>query len=193
MGSIPAYVWAYVKVKWKICCWRNVRRETIPEYLEMIRKKTAVLIGGSLALGAIAGGADQATVDKIREYGEMVGVGFQLQDDYLDAFASAEKFGKQPGGDILENKKTFLLQKALELATGEDLKQLEYLLNEEQDSAAKVKGVVEVFDRLNIRELTRNKIDEYFVKAKDLGGELSSLPGFEYITEVLDALIKRDY
>ncbi|MEM9985929.1 MAG: polyprenyl synthetase family protein, partial [Bacteroidota bacterium] len=88
---------------------------SIEEYIEMIRKKTAVLLGGCLSLGALAAGASAELADEMRRYGEMLGIAFQLQDDLMDAFPP-ENFGKQVGGDIIENKKTYLFLKALELA-----------------------------------------------------------------------------
>src|SRR6056297_3754737 len=81
---------------------------TVDQYLEMIRLKTAVLIGCALEIGAILAGADDADARSLYEFGKLAGLGFQLQDDYLDAFGDPERFGKQVGGDIISNKKTFL-------------------------------------------------------------------------------------
>lgn len=97
----------------------------INEYLEMIRLKTAVLLGGSLKMGAVMGDADAKDAELLYNFGVNLGMAFQLQDDYLDVFGNQDVFGKKIGGDILCNKKTFLLIKAFELAKGDDKKELE--------------------------------------------------------------------
>ena len=89
---------------------------SIDDYLKMIEYKTAVLVGASLQMGAIVAQTSKSCKDAIYQYGRLLGIAFQLQDDYLDAFGDPETFGKQPGGDIIENKKTFLYLKTLELA-----------------------------------------------------------------------------
>jgi geranylgeranyl diphosphate synthase type II len=91
----------------------------LDEYIEMIRLKTAVLLAGSMQIGALIGGAEKEQADLLYEFGENLGLAFQLQDDILDVYGDPEKFGKQVGGDILADKKTFLLIKARELAKGE--------------------------------------------------------------------------
>ena len=165
----------------------------IPEYLEMIRKKTAVLIGGSMSLGAICAGADPELIQRIRTYGELIGTAFQLQDDYLDVYAEQAKFGKQVAGDILENKKTFLLLTARADADEVQGKELERLLNEVQDPAAKIAGVREIYEEVGVPGKTRTAIAAYFEKAAQLGKELSHFEGFEHIDTFFQALIKRDY
>ncbi len=165
----------------------------IPEYLEMIRKKTAVLIGGSMSLAAICAEADPELVQRIRTYGELIGTAFQLQDDFLDVYAEQAKFGKQVAGDILENKKTFLLltaQADADEATGTEL---ERLLNEEQDPATKIAGVRRIYEKLEVPAKTRTAIAAYFEKAEQVGRELSHFAGFEHIDAFFQALIKRDY
>jgi len=93
----------------------------IDEYINMIRLKTAVLVGGALKMGALVGGADDAEGTLLYNFGEQLGIAFQLQDDILDVYGDPKKFGKQVGGDIISNKKTYLLIKALELAKGDTL------------------------------------------------------------------------
>ncbi|MBU2045104.1 MAG: polyprenyl synthetase family protein [Bacteroidetes bacterium] len=116
---------------------------SIPEYVEMIRLKTAVLVGGALKIGALIGNASEKDAQLLYEFGENLGIAFQLQDDILDVYGDPEKFGKQVGGDIISNKKTFLLIKALELAEGETAKSLNHWLNLTQfDAEAKVKLLV---------------------------------------------------
>ncbi|GGF35911.1 isoprenyl synthetase [Echinicola rosea] len=133
------------------------------EYLEMIRQKTAVLLGFALQYGAILGGASLEDSQHLYEFGVNVGIGFQLKDDLLDVYADKAKFGKQVGGDILANKKTFLLIKARELATGEVKRQLEDWLGKvEFDKEDKVKSVTEIYDSLGIKEVTEAKMEGYF-------------------------------
>lgn len=136
------------------------------EYIEMIRLKTAVLLGFSLEMGSFLAGAPQQDLEFIRSFGENIGIGFQLQDDLLDVYADKEKFGKQVGGDILENKKTFLLIKALEKANTEQLEKLNrWLKLTNFDPQEKVREVTEIFTELKIKELTQLKMNEFFGKA----------------------------
>lgn len=133
------------------------------EYLNMIRLKTAVLLGFALQLGAILAGAEKGDADKLYEFGVDIGVGFQLKDDLLDVFADQAKFGKQVGGDIISNKKTFLLIKALELAKGKDAEELNYWLSlKEFDKGEKVAAVRALYEKLGIKWLTEAKMNSYF-------------------------------
>lgn len=133
------------------------------EYLEMIRLKTAVLLGFSLNLGAYLGGANDAECELLRKFGENIGVGFQLKDDLLDVYGDKEKFGKQVGGDIIANKKTWLLIKALELAQGDERAILDkWLSADNYDPNEKVRQVTAVYDKLGIKQLAEQKIDEFF-------------------------------
>lgn len=141
--------------------------ETISEtqYIEMIRRKTAVLLGFSLQMGGILAEASDRLSDSLRKQGENIGIGFQLKDDLLDVYGDAGKFGKQVGGDIIANKKTFLLIKALEIANRDQKEVLTFWLNcKEFDPTEKVKAVTEVYDQLSIRKLTENKISGFFEK-----------------------------
>lgn len=133
------------------------------EYLNMIRLKTAVLLGFALQLGAVLAGAEKGDADKLYEFGVDIGVGFQLKDDLLDVFADQAKFGKQVGGDIISNKKTFLLIKALELAKGKDAEELNHWLSlKEFDKAEKVAAVRTLYEKLGIKSLTEAKMNSYF-------------------------------
>lgn len=165
----------------------------IPDYLEMIRKKTAMLIGGAMSLGGIAAGASQAVVDQLYAYGEAMGMGFQLQDDYLDVYAEQTKFGKQVAGDILENKMTYLLLKAIEKADPQQQKTLEKLLYDTPDPDAKVAGVRAIYEAVDIQGETRRAMATYFDKARDLGTELRRFDGFVFVDEFLGAVMKRDF
>src|SRR5690554_347251 len=118
---------------------------TISEYIKMIEYKTAVLVGAAFEMGAIVAEASPENRQAIYDYGKYLGIAFQLQDDYLDAFGDAETFGKQVGGDILENKKTFLYLKALENADETQKKQLEKWFSTTENSAQKVEEVKRLF------------------------------------------------
>jgi geranylgeranyl diphosphate synthase type II len=136
---------------------------SINDYIKMIELKTSVLVAASFQIGAIIGGADDENKKNIYEYGKNLGIAFQLQDDLLDAFGETKKVGKINGGDIIANKKTFLLIHALENATGETKKELlEWLNKTEFDSKEKVESVKRIYNQLNIQEITQAKIDEYF-------------------------------
>lgn len=136
---------------------------TEAQYIEMIRLKTAVLLGFSLELGAILADAPEADQIALREFGVQIGIGFQLKDDLLDVYADQKKFGKQVGGDIIANKKTFLLIKALEKVRGKQKLELNQWLSAKKFNAAKkVKAVTQIYDALNISAITEKKIEEYF-------------------------------
>ncbi|WP_420388383.1 polyprenyl synthetase family protein [Roseivirga sp.] len=135
------------------------------DYIHMIKLKTAVLLGFSLKLGAMLAGADEQACEKLYDFGVHIGIGFQLKDDLLDVYADQEKFGKQVGGDIIANKKTFLLLKALELSNDEQKSELEnWISATEFNSDEKVREVTRVYDEMGIRQLTLDKMNEYFNK-----------------------------
>jgi geranylgeranyl diphosphate synthase type II len=139
------------------------------EYLEMIRLKTAVLLGFSMELGAMIGGASDLESSQLYEFGINIGLGFQLKDDLLDVYADTTKFGKQIGGDIISNKKTYLLIKALELAQGKDKSNLNFWLKQKEFNAdEKVKAVIDVYNSLGIKKLSELKMNAYF----DIGLQL---------------------
>ncbi|MEA5404072.1 polyprenyl synthetase family protein [Arcicella sp. DC2W] len=141
----------------------NVSEE---EYLEMIKLKTSVLLGYALELGGIIGGASEKSCDLLYNIGLNIGLGFQLKDDLLDVYGDPEKFGKQVGGDIISNKKTFMLIEALEKADGETKVALDKWLSlKEFDATEKVKAVTAIYDSLGIRQVATIKINTYFDKA----------------------------
>ena len=132
-------------------------------YINMIRLKTAVLLGFSLELGAMLATADDQSAQALYDFGVDIGIGFQLKDDLLDVYADQDKFGKQVGGDIISNKKTFLLLKALELANTEQKKLLDYWINQKNfDPKEKVAAVTKIYDEIGIKALTLAKMNEYF-------------------------------
>ncbi|WP_207534244.1 polyprenyl synthetase family protein [Desertivirga arenae] len=139
---------------------------TIAEYLEMIRLKTAVLLAGSLKIGALIGNAAKEQAELLYDFGENLGLAFQLQDDILDVYGDPHKFGKQVGGDIISNKKTFLLIKALELAENLEEEQLNYWLNaEEFDAQTKVRAVTDIYNQLGVRQLAEEQMNDFAEKA----------------------------
>jgi len=141
---------------------------TEAEYLNMIRLKTSVLLGYALEVGGIIAGADDVATRLLYEAGVSMGIGFQLKDDLLDVYGDPAKFGKQVGGDIIANKKTFLLIEALERAQGETKAELDrWLAAEEFDKEEKVQAVTRIYDKLDIRAFTQEKISEYFDKGFD--------------------------
>ncbi len=135
------------------------------EYINMISLKTAILLGFSLELGALLAGASAADQRLLRDAGINLGIGFQLKDDLLDVYADNKKFGKQVGGDIIANKKTFLLINALAKARGKDKIELNrWLAARKFNRQNKVAAITGLFDRLGIQVLTEKKIQEYFEK-----------------------------
>lgn len=139
---------------------------TIAEYLKMIEYKTAVLVGAAMKMGAIVANATEQDQDAIYDFGRYLGVAFQLQDDYLDAFGNPETFGKQVGGDILENKKTYLYLKTLELGSNEDQKALvEAMSNTAMPAEEKVAFVKRLFNNSGAAGATQAAVKNYTEKA----------------------------
>jgi geranylgeranyl diphosphate synthase, type II len=146
----------------------ETRAASIEEYLKMIELKTAVLLAASLKMGAIVAGAPEADSKNLYEFGRHIGIAFQLQDDILDAYGNPEKFGKQVGGDILSNKKTFLYLKAIEKATAIDKEQLEKLFsNSSENPEDKINEVLEIFNRYQIKQEAKAEMEKYFLLAKN--------------------------
>ena len=139
---------------------------TIEEYIKMISLKTSVLIGAALKMGAIVSEANEIEAQKLYDFGLNLGIAFQLQDDYLDTFGNPETFGKQVGGDIIENKKTYLYLKALELSNAEDKNILTELFQEKlENNVEKINKTKTIFNRLEIPNHTKNQINNYSQKA----------------------------
>lgn len=139
---------------------------SIGEYLDMIRLKTAVLLGGALKIGALIGGAPEKDAQLLYDFGVNLGVAFQLQDDILDVYGDPEKFGKQVGGDILSNKKTYLLIKALELAKDHQLETLQKWLNQQVfDPKEKVHAITALYNSLQVREESEKAMQNFADKA----------------------------
>jgi geranylgeranyl diphosphate synthase type II len=135
---------------------------SIAEYLKMIEYKTAVLVAAAMKMGAIIAGASEDDQNRCYEFGKNLGIAFQLQDDYLDAFGNPETFGKQVGGDIIENKKTYLFLKALEFSSENDRQKLRHLFNATNtDSKTKIELVKQIFTTSGSAEATKKAITSY--------------------------------
>jgi len=142
---------------------------TIAEYLKMIEFKTAVLVAAALKMGGIVAKASIEDQNRIYEFGRNLGIAFQLQDDYLDAFGDPKTFGKQVGGDIIENKKTFLYLKALENGTSVQKKELTDLFSiHPEDPIAKIETIKNIFQESGSAERTQTEIEKYTEKAFDV-------------------------
>jgi len=168
---------------------------SIDEYLNMIRLKTAVLLAGSLKIGAIIGDADEQTADKLYNFGENIGIAFQLKDDLLDVFSDVEKFGKATGGDIISNKKTYLYLKAFELANPEQLEQLKtlFLTDSSIPDKEKINKVKSIYQILNIKEETEKQIELYYQKAQEYLVQVNIEEGKKSeLISFADILKKRD-
>ncbi|UPQ80815.1 polyprenyl synthetase family protein [Flavobacterium azooxidireducens] len=139
---------------------------SIPEYLKMIEFKTAVLVGAAMKMGAIIAETSEENANLIYDFGLNLGIAFQLQDDYLDCFGNPETFGKQVGGDIIENKKTYLYLKAMEFAKAEEREQLLHLYSiQPNDNTEKIESVKEFFNQTGASKATQKAIEEYTMKA----------------------------
>ena len=139
---------------------------TIPEYLKMIEYKTAVLVAAAMKMGAIVAKTSETEADLIYDFGLNLGLAFQLQDDYLDAFGDPETFGKQVGGDIIENKKTYLYLKALEFSSKEKASELEQLFTLQlENNTEKIETAKAIFNESGASKTTQDAIEMYTLKA----------------------------
>ncbi len=164
---------------------------TFDEYLKMIELKTSVLLAASLQMGAILGGAGDGSQQHLYAFGKNLGLAFQVQDDYLDAFGDPAKFGKKIGGDILANKKTFLLIKAMEVATDWQIKEIKELIRSNGDD--KVKNMISIFKSCGVddwaKELKEKFIANAFQQLEDTA-VLSSRK--KPLQELAEFLVKRE-
>lgn len=147
---------------------------SVNEYLKMIELKTAVLLAGSIKMGAILGGASQYDQNKLYDFGLNLGLAFQMVDDLLDVYGDEATFGKEIGGDITSNKKTFMLISAQNKANGEDKETLVYWLKKEDfNREDKIREVTSVYNKLGIKKLAEDKAEEYFQKSLAALNQLS--------------------
>ena len=139
---------------------------TIPEYLKMIECKTAVLVAAAMKMGAIIAETSEENANLIYDFGLNLGLAFQLQDDYLDAFGNPETFGKQVGGDIIENKKTYLYLKAMEFASPNEKEELVHLFSiHPEDNSDKINSVKQIFHSSGAAQATQKAIQDFTLKA----------------------------
>ncbi len=145
--------------------YEKIQKISISHYLKMIELKTAVLLGASLKMGALIGNATKVDADKLYEFGKNLGIAFQLHDDILDVYADTDKFGKQKGGDIIANKKTFLMLKAIEMVEGNRYmkEELHQWINAPHfDNTEKVEAVTHIYNFLNVKELALKEMQKHF-------------------------------
>lgn len=172
--------------------FETMKTVTTAQYLEMIRLKTAVLLGFSLEFGALLAGANRKNRDAIRSLGVNIGIGFQLNDDLLDVYGDKKTFGKQVGGDIIANKKTFLLIRALERATGKDKAELQkWLTAKTFDKAKKVKAITALYDKLEVKAITEAEINNYFAKGLQSLGQLPASASRDALGDLIMQLMNR--
>lgn len=166
---------------------------TEEEYIEMIRLKTAVLLACALKVGAMIGGAPAADADALYDYGIHIGLAFQLQDDLLDVYGDPKTFGKNIGGDILCNKKTFLLINALSAASDEQRQVMEdWMARKTYDAQEKIAAFTNLYNELSIRDLTERRIEDYYRMANEDLARLSIAPEtLSVLKGTCDRLMKR--
>tara|TARA_Y100001933_G_scaffold123334_2_gene123081 strand:+ start:2767 stop:3735 length:969 start_codon:yes stop_codon:yes gene_type:complete len=172
--------------------FENQKQVTISEYIKMIEYKTAVLIAASMQIGGLIAGADSKNQEHLFEFGKNIGIGFQLKDDLLDVFGDKKVFGKEVGGDIKSNKKTYLFLKALEIADKKTVKKLnKYYSSFLSDSSKKIHNVKEIFLRLNIIDHTNTLIKKYHDLAmqslKHIDGKEKNF-FYEFSSKLLDRI-----
>ncbi|ANI88308.1 polyprenyl synthetase [Arachidicoccus ginsenosidimutans] len=165
---------------------------SLDAYIEMIQLKTSVLLAASLEMGAIVGGATKNNREHIYEFGKNLGIAFQIQDDYLDCFGNPEKFGKEVGGDIRRNKKTFLLIKALEKVSGAQKAELARLLvNDEND---KVEKVLAIYKEVGVDNWAKDLLQQYAGKAmQHLDNIVVVKARKKHMKEFAEYLLQREY
>ena len=195
---LPTILKRFNEIAKKVCEGQqydmNYQKEDLineKKYIEMIRLKTATLLGFSLELGGHLSNMDPHNKKKLYEIGELFGIGFQLSDDYLDVYGE-KTFGKTIGGDIIENKKTYLSIKAYEIGSDKEKQQLEFWKLNSKSSDEKIKKITEIFNLLNIKKLTEKKIQQYFNNAfKKLGDIKLDSSKKEELKKYLELLLNR--
>ncbi len=167
---------------------------TEEEYIEMIRLKTSVLLAASLKIGAILAGAPKKQTEQLYRFGELIGLAFQLQDDYLDVYGDEAVFGKKIGGDILCNKKTYMLINALRLANNEQRHSLEHWLNAtDYDAKEKIAAVTALYNEIGIGALCQLKIEQYFEEGMACLAAMEMTPAqVEPLKQFVESLMQRD-
>lgn len=164
----------------------------VEDYLEMIRLKTAVLLACSLKLGALNAGASEKEADLIYQFGEKIGIAFQIQDDYLDCYAKQEDFGKRVGGDIISNKKTFLLLNAIQKA--DEIQEIEIysILGGNYSDEEKVAKILTIYNELNIPEFAKEAMQTYFDEGMEALAKISATTALKQpLIDVAEMLMMR--
>ncbi|MBP5418840.1 MAG: polyprenyl synthetase family protein [Bacteroidales bacterium] len=173
--------------------FENTNDVTVEQYMEMIRLKTAVLIAASIKIGALIGGATDAETEILYNFGINMGLAFQLQDDLLDTYGNEATFGKAIGGDIVENKKTFLLISALENASAPQKRELlKWLDAVSPNREQKIAAVRSIYDQIGVKGLTEKKIAELQKEAMDSLREMDiSVEGKRFLADFANSIFKR--
>lgn len=172
--------------------FEKLSKVSLNEYIEMISLKTSVLLAASLKMGAILGGAGEGNADHLYNFGLNLGIAFQIQDDFLDAFGNPEKFGKQVGGDIVANKKTFLLIHALSVANETQLLTLQHLL--ENNHVDKVQEVLAIYRDCGVDDWAKSLKDKYVESALQHLEDTAVLKARkEPLKQLASFLVQRDY
>ncbi len=168
---LPECLDIFSKTATEICCGQQLDMEfesredvTLDEYIEMIRLKTAVLLGGALQMGAVVADASKDDIDNLYKFGIDIGLAFQLMDDLLDVYGDSASFGKRIGGDILCNKKTYLLISALQNQAEKD-NLLSWINKEQFDEEEKIKAVTAIYNRIGVKERVEAVVQQYYDKA----------------------------
>jgi geranylgeranyl diphosphate synthase, type II len=172
-AAVPNVMNLFLKTALEVCEGQQLdmdfeSRDTVDvdEYIEMIKLKTAVLVGACLGIGAQIACASEEDVNHVYDFGVNLGIAFQLQDDILDVYGDEQKFGKQVGGDIIANKKTFLLLSALKNASGETADKLQHWLNYQgNDNLSKVNAIKEIYASLKVKEAAETKMNDLYAEA----------------------------
>jgi geranylgeranyl diphosphate synthase, type II len=194
----PALYSVFNKIAVEVCegqqmdmNFETASKVSVGQYIRMIELKTAALLGGSLEMGAIVAHTHQENIRRIDQIGRNLGIAFQLQDDYLDTFGDPEKFGKKIGGDILQQKKTYLMLNALNLANGRDL--IDLTLTHYPDPDEKIARITSIYESLGVKENTRQMMHSFKEKAfKDIERLECELYGKEMLFELTDLLMGRE-
>jgi geranylgeranyl diphosphate synthase type II len=171
-GQLPALLRLFNTTAIEVCEGQQLDMDfetreqvSIPEYIHMITLKTAVLLGCSLEMGAITAGASGEDALNLYEFGKQTGIAFQFKDDILDVYGDAEKFGKQVGGDIISNKKTFLLLNALERANSKQKQELfSWIEKKEFIASEKISAVRKIYNELEVRKAAEAELSLHYTK-----------------------------
>ncbi|MFN3403489.1 MAG: polyprenyl synthetase family protein [Cytophagaceae bacterium] len=198
-GNLKKIIEAFNKAAAEVCegqkldmNFETLDKVSIDEYIAMISLKTAALLGFSLKLGALITNAKDNEVENLNKFGLNMGIAFQLMDDLLDVYGDQSKFGKQVGGDITSNKKTFLYITAFEKASGENLKKLQAAYSSNDKN--KVEKVKEIYDSLGIKNYTEDKMNHYFQLALNHLHKVNApLNRKHFLQDFAEKLMKRDH